>query len=210
MGLGQHAYKTLKYAPFPVVAAPAGMALGGGCEILLHSDAIQAHAETYTGLVEVGVGLIPGWGGCKEMLARWQEIRQDAERPDARRRPGFRNDQHGAGRQIRRRSAGNADPARRRRDHHEPNPAAGRRQGQGAEARRELPAAGAAQFRAPRPLRQGRARHGGRGPSSASARRPGTTRSSPAFSRKSSPATGRIRPRRSPRTGCPNWSASAS
>lgn len=68
---GQQAYKALKYAPFPVVAAPSGMALGGGCEILLHSDAIQAHAETYTGLVEVGVGLLPGWGGCKEMLARW-------------------------------------------------------------------------------------------------------------------------------------------
>ncbi len=67
---GQDTYKALKYAPFPVVAAPAGMALGGGCEILLHSDAIQAHAETYAGLVEAGVGLLPGWGGCKEMLAR--------------------------------------------------------------------------------------------------------------------------------------------
>lgn len=69
---GQAVYKQLKYAPFPVVSAPAGMALGGGCEILLHSDAIQAHAETYAGLVEVGVGLIPGWGGCKEMLMRWK------------------------------------------------------------------------------------------------------------------------------------------
>jgi 3-hydroxyacyl-CoA dehydrogenase len=70
--VGQDTYKALKYAPFPVVAAPSGMALGGGCEILLHSDAIQASAETYAGLVEVGVGLLPGWGGCKEMLARWQ------------------------------------------------------------------------------------------------------------------------------------------
>ena len=69
---GQQTYKALKYAPFPVVSAPSGMALGGGCEILLHSAAVQAHAETYTGLVEVGVGLLPGWGGCKEMLARWQ------------------------------------------------------------------------------------------------------------------------------------------
>ncbi|MBG1232587.1 3-hydroxyacyl-CoA dehydrogenase/enoyl-CoA hydratase family protein [Aestuariivirga litoralis] len=68
---GQDAYRALKYAPFPVVSAPSGMALGGGCEILLASDAVQAHAETYTGLVEVGVGLIPGWGGCKEMLHRW-------------------------------------------------------------------------------------------------------------------------------------------
>ena len=67
---GQDAYMALKYAPFPVVAAPAGMALGGGCEICLHSDAIQAHAELYMGLVEAGVGLIPGWGGSKEMVLR--------------------------------------------------------------------------------------------------------------------------------------------
>lgn len=71
---GQKVYKALKYAPFPVVTAPSGMALGGGCEILLHSDHVQAHAETYTGLVEVGVGLIPGWGGCKEMLLRHQAV----------------------------------------------------------------------------------------------------------------------------------------
>ena len=67
---GQDAYMALKYAPFPVVAAPAGMALGGGCEVCLHADAIQAHAELYIGLVEVGVGLIPGWGGSKEMVLR--------------------------------------------------------------------------------------------------------------------------------------------
>ncbi len=71
VGRGQDVYKALKFAPFPVVGAPSGMALGGGCEILLHCDAVQAHAETYTGLVEVGVGVIPGWGGCKEMLLRW-------------------------------------------------------------------------------------------------------------------------------------------
>src|SRR5258707_13650715 len=68
---GQQTYKALKYAPFPVVSAPAGMALGGGCEILLHSDAVQAHAESYIGLVECGVGLVPGWGGCKERLSGW-------------------------------------------------------------------------------------------------------------------------------------------
>jgi 3-hydroxyacyl-CoA dehydrogenase len=68
---GQQTCKALKYAPFPVVSAPAGMALGGGCEILLHSDAVQAHAESYLGLVECGVGLVPGWGGCKEMVSRW-------------------------------------------------------------------------------------------------------------------------------------------
>lgn len=68
---GQSTYQSLKKAPFPVVGAPSGMALGGGCEVLLHCDAIQAHAESYIGLVEVGVGLIPAWGGCKEMLSRW-------------------------------------------------------------------------------------------------------------------------------------------
>jgi 3-hydroxyacyl-CoA dehydrogenase len=60
----------LKYANVPCVAAPHGLALGGGCEICLHSDAIVAHAETYMGLVEVGVGLIPGGGGTKEMALR--------------------------------------------------------------------------------------------------------------------------------------------
>lgn len=70
---GQKAYKALKYAPFPVVAAPFGMALGGGCEICLNADAVQAHAETYIGLVECGVGLIPGWGGCGEMLLRFRD-----------------------------------------------------------------------------------------------------------------------------------------
>ena len=69
--LGQRTFKAMKYAPFPVVGAPAGMALGGGCEVLLHCDAIVAHAETYAGLVEAGVGLIPAWGGCKELLARY-------------------------------------------------------------------------------------------------------------------------------------------
>ena len=80
---GQDAYRALKYAPFPVVSAPSGMALGGGCEILLHSDAIQMHAETYTGLVECGVGVIPGWGGCTEMLARWQPMLPKGPMPAA-------------------------------------------------------------------------------------------------------------------------------
>lgn len=69
---GQQALKALKYAPFPVVGAPSGMALGGGCEVLLHCDAIQAHAESYIGLVECGVGLVPGWGGNGELLDRWR------------------------------------------------------------------------------------------------------------------------------------------
>ena len=70
---GQKVFSALKFSKFPIVAAPSGMALGGGCEIVLASDAVQAHAETYIGLVEVGVGLIPGWGGCKEMILRFQE-----------------------------------------------------------------------------------------------------------------------------------------
>lgn len=70
LAAGQKAFMGMKYAPFPVVGAPSGMALGGGCEVLLHCDAVEAHAETYTGLVEAGVGIIPGWGGCKEMLLR--------------------------------------------------------------------------------------------------------------------------------------------
>jgi 3-hydroxyacyl-CoA dehydrogenase len=63
----------IKYASKPVVAAPQGMALGGGCEVSLHSAKIQAAAEAYIGLVEVGVGLIPGGGGTKEMLLRANE-----------------------------------------------------------------------------------------------------------------------------------------
>jgi 3-hydroxyacyl-CoA dehydrogenase len=63
----------IKYAPKPVVAAPQGLALGGGCEVGLHSAKIQAAAEAYIGLVETGVGLIPGGGGTKEMLIRANE-----------------------------------------------------------------------------------------------------------------------------------------
>jgi 3-hydroxyacyl-CoA dehydrogenase len=63
----------LRYAHVPVVVAPAGLTLGGGCEILLHGDHVQSAAEAYIGLVEVGVGLIPAGGGTKEMLARGVE-----------------------------------------------------------------------------------------------------------------------------------------
>ncbi len=68
--MGQETYMGLRMAPKPVVAAPHQMALGGGCEICLAADRIVADAETYMGLVEVGVGVIPGWGGCKEMVRR--------------------------------------------------------------------------------------------------------------------------------------------
>ncbi len=60
----------LRYSSIPVIAAPHGMALGGGCEICMHSDKVIAHAETYMGLVEFGVGLIPGGGGTKEFALR--------------------------------------------------------------------------------------------------------------------------------------------
>jgi len=69
----QRATMALKYAKKPVVAAPFGMILGGGTEICLHSHGIQAAAESYMGLVEVGVGLIPGGGGVKEMAVRAME-----------------------------------------------------------------------------------------------------------------------------------------
>jgi 3-hydroxyacyl-CoA dehydrogenase len=69
----QNANLAIKYAPKPVVVAPQGMALGGGCEVSLHGARIQAAAESYLGLVEAGVGLIPGGGGSKEMLIRANE-----------------------------------------------------------------------------------------------------------------------------------------
>ena len=78
---GQDAYQALKYCEVPVVAASTGMCLGGGAEILLHCDAIQAHSESYIGLVEVGVGIVPAWGGCKELLARLNKFNLVPEGP---------------------------------------------------------------------------------------------------------------------------------
>jgi len=69
----QNINMALKYAPKPVVAAPHGMSLGGGCEIPLHCARIHAAAESYIGLVEAGVGLLPGGGGTKEMAIRANE-----------------------------------------------------------------------------------------------------------------------------------------
>jgi 3-hydroxyacyl-CoA dehydrogenase len=66
----QRATMALKYAKVPVVAAPFNMALGGGCEFCLHADSVNAQAETYMGLVEIGVGLLPAGGGTKEMCIR--------------------------------------------------------------------------------------------------------------------------------------------
>jgi 3-hydroxyacyl-CoA dehydrogenase len=75
--------QAIKFCPRPVVVAPYGMCLGGGVEMSLHAAARQAHAELYMGLVEAGVGLIPGGGGCKEMLLRSIEAGSSI-RPDAR------------------------------------------------------------------------------------------------------------------------------
>ena len=78
----QRVNMAIKYAPRPVVAAPFGMSLGGGCEIPLHSARIHAAAETYMGLVEVGVGLIPGGGGTKEMAIRANEHASSGDATD--------------------------------------------------------------------------------------------------------------------------------
>ncbi len=67
----QNTAMRLRSSPFPVVAAPFGLTLGGGCEFSMHSDLVQAHAELYMGLVEVGVGIIPAGGGTKELLFRF-------------------------------------------------------------------------------------------------------------------------------------------
>lgn len=70
----QKANMNLKYCKKPVVAAPHGMTVGGGCEVCLHAHKVNAAAETYMGLVEVGVGLVPGGGGCKELAFRAAEL----------------------------------------------------------------------------------------------------------------------------------------
>ena len=75
--------QAIKFSPKPVVIAPFGLALGGGCEVSLHAAACQPHAELYMGLVEVGVGLLPGGGGCKEMLLRAVDSAASI-RPDGR------------------------------------------------------------------------------------------------------------------------------
>jgi 3-hydroxyacyl-CoA dehydrogenase len=75
--------QAIKFSPKPLVSAPFGLTLGGGCEISLHAASRQPHAELYMGLVEVGVGLLPGGGGCKEMLLRAVDSAASI-RPDGR------------------------------------------------------------------------------------------------------------------------------
>lgn len=69
----------MRYSSIPVIGAPHGMALGGGCELCMHTDKVVAHAETYMGLVEFGVGLIPGGGGTKEFALRLSDELQDGD-----------------------------------------------------------------------------------------------------------------------------------
>ncbi len=73
MRRGQHLFSAIRQAPVPVVAAVAGKALGGGLELMFHCHRIQAYAESNLGLVETRVGIVPGWGGCRELLARSAE-----------------------------------------------------------------------------------------------------------------------------------------
>ena len=70
---GQEVFSKLKYSNFPVISAPFNLALGGGCEIILHSNYVQAHIESYIGLTEAALGILPAWGGCKELLARFSK-----------------------------------------------------------------------------------------------------------------------------------------
>jgi 3-hydroxyacyl-CoA dehydrogenase len=78
----QNTTMSLRYSPKPVVVAPHHLTLGGGCEMVLHSDRAVAAAETYIGLVEVGVGLIPGGGGTKEMVVRASEVAENTPGAD--------------------------------------------------------------------------------------------------------------------------------
>lgn len=77
----QNTTMRMRYSSIPVVVAPHGLTLGGGCEMCLHADAVQAAAESYIGLVEMGVGLIPGGGGTKELILRAADrnIKEDVE-----------------------------------------------------------------------------------------------------------------------------------
>ena len=76
----QDAVRAMRDAPVPVIAAPSGLAIGGGYEVILHADQVIAHGNSVFGLVEAGVGLVPGGGGVKETLRRWLDACADAEK----------------------------------------------------------------------------------------------------------------------------------
>lgn len=75
----QNTNMRLRYSSVPVVVAPHGLTLGGGCEMSLHADKVCAAAETYIGLVEFGVGLIPGGGGTKELTVRFADSLKEGD-----------------------------------------------------------------------------------------------------------------------------------
>ncbi len=77
----QDTCKTLKYSKYPVVSAPSGLTLGGGFEVLVQSNFVASHTNIVVGLVETIVGLVPAGGGCKEMLARWQNTEESKKDP---------------------------------------------------------------------------------------------------------------------------------
>ena len=77
----QETCKNLKYSDHPVISAPSGLTLGGGFEVLVHSNFVASHTNIVIGLVETMVGLIPAGGGCKEMLARWSETEEAKNDP---------------------------------------------------------------------------------------------------------------------------------
>ncbi len=77
----QETCKELKYSKYPVISAPSGLTLGGGFEVLVQSNFVASHTNIVIGLVETIVGLIPAGGGCKEMLARWQDTEESKKDP---------------------------------------------------------------------------------------------------------------------------------
>ncbi|MDB9746563.1 3-hydroxyacyl-CoA dehydrogenase NAD-binding domain-containing protein [Candidatus Pelagibacter sp.] len=78
----QETCKHLKYSDYPVISAPSGLTLGGGFEVMVHSNFVASHTNIVVGLVESIVGLIPAGGGCKEMLARWLSTKEAKQDPD--------------------------------------------------------------------------------------------------------------------------------
>jgi len=78
----QETCKNLKYSDYPVISAPSGLTLGGGFEVMVHSNFVASHTNIVVGLVESIVGLIPAGGGCKEMLARWLDTKEAKQDPD--------------------------------------------------------------------------------------------------------------------------------
>ena len=147
----QDSFMKLKYLDKPVVAAPAGLALGGGCEICLASDRVRFAAETYMGLVEVGVGLVPAGGGTKELYLRMTEhlfevpprrSLSQADRAHALHRPGLRDHCHGQGGDLRSRGDQAGIPALHGQDDREPRlPDRGRQADRAGHQHGRLPAA---------------------------------------------------------------------